>query len=294
MFIYILALTAFFIASVAAYFSVHGIAALYAGAFISVLTMAAALEVGKLVATSFLYRYWKRTNFILKSYLLISIFSLMIITSMGIFGFLTSAYQTSLVDYSNSKTQQDFLISQKTILKEEMDSLNSRIVTLNESRKSQESRLPSMSRESAKPVYEDIARAAEEISKNRERIQSIYDEIKNLDTQNLELQKESSKQKDIGTLKYVAELFNTDLNTVVKWFTLCIIFVFDPLAICLVLAYNVAISKKEIVSEVETIEEPPKEETEEETEELKVEEPSKETTKHGIYARGNLISKAKI
>lgn len=254
MFIAILAITAFVIAGVAAYFSVQGIATLYAGAFISVLVMAGALEVGKLVATSFLYRYWKKTNLLLKTYMLIAIMTLMGITSMGIFGFLTAAYQTSLIEYSQAETQQNFLISQKAILEKELASLTMRVDTLNQSRLSQEQRLPSMSRRSAAPVYEDIKKSGEEITQARTRMNQIFEEIKTLDTQTLEAQKQSGKQKDIGTLKYAAELFNTDINTIVKWFTLAIIFVFDPLAIALVLAYNVAANRKfndeEIVEEV--------------------------------------------
>lgn len=244
MFIAILAITAFVIAGVAAYFSVQGIATLYAGAFISVLVMAGALEVGKLVATSFLYRYRHKTNLLLKTYILVAILLLMGITSMGIFGFLTSAYQTSLVEFSQAETQQEFLVSQKAILEKELASLTMRVDTLNQSRLSQEQRLPSMSRTAAKPVYEDIKAAGEEIAQARERMNVIFEEIKTLDLQTLEAQKQSGKQKDIGTLKYAAELFGTDINTVVKWFTLAIIVVFDPLAIALVLAYNIAANRK--------------------------------------------------
>jgi hypothetical protein len=244
MFIIILALTAFVIAGVAAYFSVQGIATLYAGAFISVLVMAGALEIGKLVATSFLYRYWHKTNLLLKTYVLVAIILLMGITSMGIFGFLTSAYQTSLVEYSQAETQQEFLVSQKDILQKELDSLNMRVDTLNQSRLSQEQRLPSMSRRSAAPVYEDIKKSGEEITQARGRMNQIFEEIKALDLQTLEAQKQSGKQKDIGTLKYAAELLGTDINTVVKWFTIAIIIVFDPLAIALVLAYNIAANRK--------------------------------------------------
>jgi len=244
MFVGILALTAFIIAGVAAYFSVYGIATLYAGAFISVLVMAGALEVGKLVATSFLYRYWHKTNLLLKTYILVAILTLMGITSMGIFGFLTSAYQTSLIEYSQAETQQDFLVSQKAILEKELESLTMRVDTLNQSRLSQEQRLPSMSRRSAAPVYEDIKKSGEEITQSKGRMNQIFEEIKALDLQTLEAQKQSGKQKDIGTLKYAAELFGTDINTIVKWFTLAIIIVFDPLAIALVLAYNIAANKK--------------------------------------------------
>lgn len=255
MFIKILALSAFIIAGVAAYFSVQGIATLYAGAYISVLVMAGALEVGKLVATSFLYRYWHKTNLLLKTYILIAILTLMGITSMGIFGFLTSAYQSSLIEYSQAETQQEFLISQNAILKGELESLTMRVDTLNQSRLSQEQRLPSMSRIAAKPVYEDIAKAGEEITQSRTRMNEIFEEIKALDLQTLEAQKQSGKQKDIGTLKYAAELFNTDINTIVKWFTLAIIVVFDPLAIALVLAYNIAANRK-FDDEGEYVEEP--------------------------------------
>jgi hypothetical protein len=244
MFVSILAFTAFVIAGAAAYFSVQGIATLYVGAYISVLIMAGALEAGKIVATSFLYRYWHKTNILLKTYILIAIITLMGITSMGIFGFLTSAYQSSLIEYSQAETQQEFLISQNAILKGELESLTMRVDTLNQSRLSQEQRLPSMSRIAAKPVYEDIAKAGDEITQSRTRMNEIFEEIKALDIQTLEAQKESGKQKDIGTLKYAAELFNTDINTIVKWFTLSIIFVFDPLAIALILAYNIAANKK--------------------------------------------------
>lgn len=243
MFVVILALSAFVIAGAAAYFSVQGIATLYAGAYISVLVMAGALEAGKLVATSFLYRYWHKTNLLLKTYILIAILTLMGITSMGIFGFLTGAYQSSLIEYSQAETQQTFLVSQKDILQKELDSLTLRVDTLNKSRLSQEQRLPSMSRTAARPVYEDIKQSGEEISQARSRMNEIFNEIKTLDIQTLEAQKERGKQKDIGTLKYAAELFNTDINTIVKWFTLAIIFVFDPLAIALLLAYNIAANK---------------------------------------------------
>jgi hypothetical protein len=255
MFIAILAITAFVIAGVAAYFSVQGIATLYAGAFISVLVMAGALEVGKLVATSFLYRYWHKTNLLLKTYILVAILLLMGITSMGIFGFLTAAYQTSLIEYSQAETRQEFLVSQKAILEKELESLNMRVETLNQSRLSQEQRLPSMSRTAARPVYEDIKASGEEISQARSRMNQIFDEVKNLDLQTLEAQKQSGKQKDIGTLKYAAELFGTDINTIVKWFTLAIIFVFDPLAIALVLAYNIAANRKFNNEEEEVVEE---------------------------------------
>ena len=187
--------------------------------------------------------------------MLVAILTLMGITSMGIFGFLTAAYQTSLIEYSQATTQQEFLVSQKDILEKELASLTMRVDTLNQSRLSQEQRLPSMSRRAAAPVYEDIKKSGEEITQARTRMNQIFEEIKTLDLQTLEAQKQSGKQKDIGTLKYAAELFNTDINTIVKWFTLAIIIVFDPLAIALILGYNIAANRKfndeEYIEEIE-------------------------------------------
>ena len=245
MFKYIVGFSALVVAGCAAFFSVQGLATLYAGQFIAVCVMAGALEFGKLVAASYLHRYWKETNFILKTYLTIAVLTLMGITSLGIFGFLTSAYQGSLVEFSQKESEQNFIISQKDTLQKELDGLDLRIKTLNESRLSQEKRLPQMSSKAAAPIYEDIKKSGEEINQIKNRTNSIFSEIKDLDYKFLELQKQSSKQKDIGTLKYAAELFKTDLNTIVKWFTIAIILVFDPLAICLVLAYNSTIKKKD-------------------------------------------------
>lgn len=91
----ILGSTALLIALCAAAFSVYGISTLFAGAAISSMIMATSLEIGKIISTTFLYRYWHKCKFALKSYLMASIFILMIITSGGIFGYLSSAYQKS-------------------------------------------------------------------------------------------------------------------------------------------------------------------------------------------------------
>jgi len=256
MFKYIVGFAALVVAGCAAFFSVQGLATLYAGQFIAVCVMAGGLEFGKLVAASYLHRYWKETSFLLRTYLIIAVISLMAITSLGIFGFLTSAYQSSLVEYSQKESEQNFIISQKDILQKELDGLDLRIKTLNESRLSQEKRLPEMSSKAAVPIYEDIKKSGEEINQIKNRTNLIFSEIKDLDYKSLELQKQSGKQKDIGTLKYASELFKTDLNTIVKWFTIAIILVFDPLAVSLVLAYN-NISKNKKNSEIEEYTETP-------------------------------------
>ena len=92
-FIIILALSTLSLAGVAGYFSIYGLAAIFSGVFWPVVIMGTSLEVSKLVAVSYLYRYWKDTSRILAGYLIAAIFVLMLITSAGIFGFLSMGYQ---------------------------------------------------------------------------------------------------------------------------------------------------------------------------------------------------------
>lgn len=240
MFTALLAFTALLVAGCGAYFSVLGIATLFSGHFWQVAIMAGSLELGKLVATSFLYRYWKKVIWFLKIYMISAVLVLMVITSMGIFGYLSSGYQvnagkTELIDNKVSLIEQ-----QKTNVKNEIDQINARITTLNEARKSQEARLPEMSRRSAAPVYEDMARAAEEIKSLTTRAQELQTTIFEKDNELIALSSEGNAVHDIGTFKFVAESVGLPLDTVVKIFIICIVAVFDPLAVALVLAYNIA------------------------------------------------------
>ena len=240
MFTALLALSALLVAGCAAYFSVLGIATLFSGHFWSVVIMAGSLELGKLISTSFLYRYWKKTVWFLKIYMIAAVLVLMGITSLGIYGYLSSGYQvnagkTELIDNKASLIGQ-----QKDNISKEIEQINNRINTLNEARKSQEARLPSMSRRSAAPVYEDMARSAEEIKGLTARVQELQTLVFEKDNELITLNSEGNAVHDIGTFKFVAESVGLPLDTVVKLFILVIVLVFDPLAVSLVLAYNIA------------------------------------------------------
>lgn len=246
MFTFILGLTALLVAGCAAYFSVQGLATLYAGAFLAVCIMAGSLEIGKLVAASYLHRYWNKTSLILKTYLILAVISLMGITSLGIFGFLTSAYQQSHVKIEMLDTQKTGLDSEKQIIEFEIDNLSKRIETLNQIRIIQEQRVQDagnykLPREQA---YEAINKANLEIEQSKNKINELSLKIKTINESLLNLKSEESKSTDIGTLKFVAQLFGVDVSIIVKWFTLVIVLVFDPLAVSLVLAYNNVVMKK--------------------------------------------------
>lgn len=251
MFKLILALSAILVAGCAAYFSVQGLATLYAGSFIAVCVMAGSLEFGKLVAASYLHRYWKKTSILLKTYLTVSVITLMAITSLGIFGFLTSAFQKSHVKIEIINVQKQSLDSEREIFQKEINNLTSRIDTLNNIRIVQEKRVEEagnykVPREQA---YSAIDKANQEIKELSDQINELNDKIKIINNKNLELKSEEVKSSDIGTLKFVADLFNTNIETIVKWFTIIIVLVFDPLAVSLVLAYTNTIQKKENLKE---------------------------------------------
>jgi hypothetical protein len=249
MFTALVGIVALIVAGCAAFFSVQGLATLYAARYIAVCVMAGGLEIGKLIAASFLHRYWKTCGWMLKTYLTIAVVVLMGITSIGIFGFLTGAYQQSHIKVELTDTKQEALNSKKEFLNNEIKQLNERIQTLNTSRMAQEKRLPSMSTKSAKPIYDDIKKSGEEITTTRTRIDKLTEELFQASQDSINQKIEGSKEVDIGTLKYVAKAFGVDMDTIVKWFTLAIVIVFDPLAVALVLSYNSLIEKKEYIKE---------------------------------------------
>ena len=255
-FTFLLGLAALLVAGSAAYFSVLGIATLFSGSFYQVIVMAGALEFGKLVATSYLYRYWNKTTWFLKVYLLIAVLVLMGVTSLGIFGYLSAAYQVNSSKFSQIDSQIGLLTQQKEGFDKEIEQINSRIDTLNKSRASQEQRLVNLSSRASQPIYKDIEKSGVEIQKLNERVTELQQSKTEKDNQIIELKMEISKAKDIGTFKFVADSINKPLDTVVTVFILILICVFDPLAVSLVLAFNVATrgsvlkeEKKEILEE---------------------------------------------
>jgi hypothetical protein len=177
----------------------------------------------------------------------------MAITSLGVFGFLSSAYQSNSAQVELVDVKQESINNKKSFIEKEIEQINLRINTLNLARESQEKRLPTMSAANAKPIYADIAKAGEEIKESRERLAVLSDNLIKTNEEFVSLEANKKQHTDIGTFKFVANIFNVDVNTVVKWFTLALVFVFDPLAVSLVLAYNNIVFKstknKEIIQE---------------------------------------------
>lgn len=239
--------SAIIIAFTAALFSVTGISSVFSGHFIQVAIMASSLEIGKLVVASILYRYWLIMNKFMKTYMLFALFILMIITSAGIFGYLSEAYQKTKGGYDIISTEIQLLENKRNLFKEEYTRYENRIGSLTESKSNQEKRLNDLYSKdllgTARRIEDNIKRQDAEVSKLNERLMAISDSISYIESQIVE-RKSKVISGDIGPLQYVANAFNTDIDTVVKFFILILIFVFDPLAVVLVISANMLVVNK--------------------------------------------------
>ena len=240
MFIFIVAVSALFIAGCAAFFSIKGLMVLFAGSALSVAIMASSLELGKLVAASFLHRNWKTSSFFLKTYLTIAVAVLMFITSLGIFGFLTNAYQLHKGKVEVFKTDIATIeIAQKGI-NDELATNQERIKSLQELRKDQEARVNAAGnyKTPREQAYKAIEGANLEMQAKEVRQSELRNELSELELKKAEVNKELSTKTDIGSFQFIADALGTDVDTAVKYFILSLVFVFDPLAVALVLALN--------------------------------------------------------
>ena len=252
-------LSSLFIASCAAFFSIIGIGMLFSGSAIASMIMASSLEIGKLVATSFLYRYWTKTKILLKIYLISAVFILMIITSLGVFGYLTSAYQQSAIETKLADDKILVINDQKTYVQDKISSAKKRIESIVALRNSQEARLsesmtnviisrnPIQLAQIQEQTKELIDKSEKDIESENAKIQKGIDELQSFDKQIAEIKLESGSKKDIQTFKFISEQFKVNMNTGVTWFIVALISVFDPLAICLLLAYNTTLNLTEKV-----------------------------------------------
>jgi len=257
-------LSSLFIASCAAFFSIIGIGMLFSGSSIAAMIMASSLEIGKLVATSFLYRYWQKSQLFLKTYLIVAVVALMMITSAGIFGYLTGAYQQSALETKISEEKITLITDQKKYSQDKINASKKRIENLISLRNSQEARLnesmtntliarnPIQLRQIQQQTTDFIEQNQKDIESENQKIQRNIDELQSFDKQITALKIENGNKKDIQTFKFIADEFGVELTKVVKWFIIALISVFDPLAVCLLLAYNTTLvftPKKETVDE---------------------------------------------
>jgi hypothetical protein len=244
---YLVGLSAIVVAGCAAYFSVTGLGVLFAGATISVMVMAGALEFAKLVAATYLKQQWDTIKGFNKWYLATSVATLMLITSAGIFGYLSNAFQQQNLELQ--KVERDIAVYQTQITKNdtEIARYTTQLNNQQNIRNSQETNLSKQidKDKSTSRVTQMIKTADKEIASVSKRIDELtvqtnvaLDSINSIKNNNIELERE------VGGFRFVAEAFNVPLNDVVKFFILIIVLVFDPLAIALIIAFNGLIMKR--------------------------------------------------
>ena len=249
----LLGLAAFLVAGCAAYYSVYGLSQLFAGASTAVIIMASCLEFSKVISVSFLQRYRNKISKTLRWYLTTGVIVLVLITSAGIYGFLSNAYQKtahklelfegSISILSIKKDGFDQMIGEN---KRSIELKVKRLQTLSDLRTNQENRMDAAINTSAKQrVRNDINEASKEIQKLNLEIESLnkrggllLDSSNYYSNSILETKSSSKTAGEVGPLKYLANLTNQPMDKVVNIFILLLIFVFDPLAVALVIATN--------------------------------------------------------
>ena len=222
-------LGALLVAGSAAFFSVFGLSKLFSGAAFSVIIMAGSLEFAKLLGASFLYRFWDKINTLLKIYLTTGVITLVGITSAGIFGYLSNAYQGATIGFEKQSTK---LLA----LEERLEQLEEDKVFLKDELEAQVNDLPENYRTARRKLREDYNPQIQSVNTQ---ILDIKGEISDLEIELVET------GVDVGPAIYLAKVFGTDIDTVVKFFIFILIFVFDPMALALVISYNFMIQKEQ-------------------------------------------------
>jgi len=231
---YLVGISAILVAGCAAYFSVTGLGVLFSGASTAVMVMAGSLEFAKLVTATYLKQVWDDIKGFNKIYLTISVVILMLITSAGIFGYLSNAFQAqslqlqqvdreiavhqTKIDQNTTQIEQlstqitEFNTNQGKIL--DGGKVNSRLIRSIDNRDKQ------------------IAKINNKISDLQTQNSEEIEKINQIKISNLDLEKE------VGGFRFVAEAFGVELKNVVKFFIFIIVIVFDPLAVALIIAFN--------------------------------------------------------
>ena len=265
----LLGLTALFVAFNAAFFSVSGLSKLFAGAAFSVIIMASSLELAKLITAGYLYNYWDKINKSFRIYLSGAVLILILITSLGIYGFLTSAFQDTFNQFSIKEKQLSFLQQKEKFwgddvirYDDELKRISTNISTLSNA-KSQSIQVRDTSvvggiRTTISTSELRISQKRIEVEEqNRKGVQSkrevAADSLQTIQLKILDVESSEGVSSELGPLEYLSGLLDRPMDVIINWFILIIIFVFDPLAVALVIAFNNALKVDRGIDDKEKI-----------------------------------------
>ena len=291
----LLGISALFVAFNAAFFSVSGLSKLFAGASLSVILMASSLEMAKLITAGYLYNYWEKINRVFRWYLVTGVVVLVLITSLGIYGFLTSAFQDTFNMFSANEKQKTFLQQKEKFYSddvarydEELERISNNISNLSNARSQQiqvrDTSVVGGVRTTISTAELRLAQSRINVEEeNRKGVQSkrevAADSLQSIQLKILDLDTNLEGASELGPLQYLSGLTGYGMDKIINWLILIIIFVFDPLAVALVVAFNNAIKidsgivkKEKVIRKRELYDEQPDDEEETPLEEIEVEE----------------------
>lgn len=265
----LIALSAMSVSASAAFYSVSGLSKLFAGATLAVIIMATSLEAGKLVIASLLYQYRKTLPFFLKSYLTLACIVLIGITSMGIYGFLSAAYQETAskagtidAQITLIETKRDNVREQLAVYNEEKSSINKAVAdlrnglsnnTIQYKDKETGQIITTTSSSTRRALEKQLDQAIERQTEINSKVDGFNEQLFEYETEIVEVSTNNDLAAELGPLKFISGLTGIAMDKIVNWLLLTIIFVFDPLAIALVIAANFAFeqikTKKNIYGE---------------------------------------------
>ena len=276
----LIAFSALSVSASAAFYSISGLSKLFAGAAFAVIIMAASLEIAKLVIASLLYQYRKNLPKLLKYYLSVACVVLILITSMGIYGFLSAAYQETAAKAGNIEaqivlieTKRDNVKEQLVVYNEEKSSINEAVAELRKGLSNNTIQyidretgqlITTTSSRTRNALEKQLDQAIERQTQINAKVDELNTKIFDYETEIVEVRSSDAVSSELGPLKYLSGLTGWPMDIIINYLLLTIIFVFDPLAIALVVAANFAFeqirpkTKKNLYGETVEIKEEPK------------------------------------
>ena len=255
---FIIAFSALSVSASAAFYSISGLSKLFAGASFEVIIMASSLEIAKLVIASLLYQYWSVINKALRAYLMVATVILILITSMGIYGFLSAAYQQTASKAGNIDAQvslvevkRDNIKEQLTVYTLEKENINKAIADLRaglannivQYKDKDGNIITSTSSATRNALERQLDQAITRQTDVNLKVDELNTQLFEYETQIVDIKTGSEIAGELGPLKYLSGLTGIAMDKIINVLLLVIIFVFDPLAISLVIAANFAFSR---------------------------------------------------
>ena len=256
---FIIATSALSVSASAAFYSVSGLSKLFAGATLAVIIMATSLEVAKLVIASLLYQYRKTLPLGLKSYLVVAASVLVLITSMGIYGFLSAAYQETAAKAGSIdsqialiETKRDNVREQLAVYNDEKSSINTAVSDLRSGLSNNKIQyrdretgqiITTTSSSTRRALEKQLDQAILRQTEINTKVDNLNEQLFEYETEIVEVKSSNDIAGELGPLKYLSGLTGIPMDKIINYLLLTIIFVFDPLAIALVIAANFAFEK---------------------------------------------------